>query len=173
MFTIPSPLHPVIVHFPIVLILIGTAVAAAAVFIRRWHLPWLAAGMLAAGALGSIAATWTGENEGEMAGKLPPQADQILEQHEEWGERARNFALVAALLAVAAASTARFPKAAFSLGIVAALVAVTASYAVVECGHYGGQLVYKHGVGINTSAGSKPGTTAPNQGARKPQPKDD
>lgn len=172
MFTIPSPLHPVIVHFPIVLILIGTAVAAAAVFIRRWHLPWLAAGMLAAGALGSVAAAWTGENDGEIAGKLSPQADQILEQHEEWGERARNFALVAAVVAMAAASTARFPKAALSLGIVAALVAVTASYAVAECGHYGGLLVYKHGVGVNTAAGTGP-AAAQNQGTRKPQPKDD
>jgi hypothetical protein len=39
MIPIPSPLHPAIVHFPIVLILLGAV--GVAVFIRRWHLPWL------------------------------------------------------------------------------------------------------------------------------------
>ena len=31
---------------------------------------------------------------------------------------------------------------------------MAAAYAVAKTGHYGGQLVYKQGVGINTAAGS-------------------
>ena len=154
MIAIPSPLHPAIVHFPIVLILIGSVVAVAAVFLRRWHLPWLAAGMLAAGAAGSVAATWSGEEEGELVAELSPTVEAILDEHEEWGERTRNIAIVAGLLGIAAASTSRFPKVARGLAAATALAAVGASYAVAETGHYGGLLVYHHGVGINTSAGA-------------------
>ncbi len=154
MFSIPDPLHPAIVHFPIVLILFGTMAAVAAVFFRRWHLPWLAAGLLAAGALGAFAATWTGGNDEEIVGEISPAAEQILDEHEEWGERTRNIAIAAALLAIASASIARFPTAARGLGIASALAALIASYAVAETGHYGGQLVYKHGGGVNTAAGS-------------------
>jgi uncharacterized membrane protein len=154
MLSIPSPLHPAIVHFPIVLILIGSMVAVVAVFCRRFHLPWMAAGLLAGGALGATAATWTGGKDQEIASELSPQAENILEEHEEWAERARNAAILAAFLAIGAASTLRFHKASRGLGFFAAITAVAASYSVAEAGHYGGQLVYKHGVGINTAAGN-------------------
>lgn len=173
MIPIPSPLHPALVHFPIVLILLGTVVAMAAVFYRCWHLPWIAAGLLVAGSLGAVAATWSGGSDAEIVGEVSPRADQILEQHEEWGERTRNFALVAAALAVATASTSRFRKTTFSLGIATALMALVSSYAVAETGHYGGQLVYKHAVGINTAAGANPAIDAPGQAIRKPQSRDD
>ncbi|MDD5198541.1 MAG: hypothetical protein PHC88_01955 [Terrimicrobiaceae bacterium] len=58
MFPLPNPLHPAIVHFPIVLILFGTVVAVTAVFLRRWFLPWVAADLLVCGAAGALAATW-------------------------------------------------------------------------------------------------------------------
>lgn len=156
MISIPNPLHPALVHFPIVLILIGTAVAVAAVFVRRWHLPWLAAGLLLAGAAGAMAATWSGEEADEEAGNLPPAAEQILEEHEEWGERTRNLAILAGLLGVGAVAAAGFPKMSRGLGIVTAVAGLAASYAVAETGHYGGQLVYKHGVGVSTSVQSAP-----------------
>jgi uncharacterized membrane protein len=166
MFTIPNPLHPALVHFPIVLILLGTAVGVVAVFLRRWHLPWLAAGLLTAGALGAFAATWSGGNDEELAGKLTPQAEQILEEHEEWGERARNLAIAAALLAVAGASTTSFPKTSRGLALATALVALASSYAVAEAGHYGGLLVYKNGVGVNTAAGANSSPTPPGEKAK-------
>jgi uncharacterized membrane protein len=38
---------------------------------------------------------------------------------------------------------------------------VAAAYAVAQTGHYGGQLVYKHGVGVNTAAGHNPANSPP------------
>ena len=36
---IPDPLHPAVVHFPIVLLLLGAPLAVVAVFVRRFNLP--------------------------------------------------------------------------------------------------------------------------------------
>jgi uncharacterized membrane protein len=156
MIPLPNPLHPALVHFPIALILFGAAVAVAAAFLPRWHLPWLAAGLLLAGAAGAMAAAWSGEEDDEALGALTPGAEQVLEEHEEWGERTRNLAIVAGLLAAGAAAAARYPRISRSLGIATAVAGLAASYAVAETGHYGGQLVYRHGVGVSPS-----GSTAP------------
>ena len=148
---LPDPLHPAIVHFPIAFLIAGAVVAVLAIFVRRWHLPWLAAIILVAGALGSVAALITGEEEEHKVEPLAAAADHILEEHEEWGETTRNLALLAALLAVAAAFTVRQPIVGRGLSIVTAVIALAAVYAVAEAGHYGGELVYRHGVGVNSS----------------------
>ena len=153
MISLPNPLHPAIVHFPIVLILLGTMAALLVVVLRRWHLPWLAAVLLATGAAGALVATWSGGEQAEIAGEISESAERILDQHEEWGELTRNMAIAAAILALLSASSARFPKATRGLGIATALMAGATAYSVAQTGHYGGQLVYKHGVGINTAAG--------------------
>lgn len=166
MFAIPNPLHPAVVHFPIVLILLGTLLAVAAAVIRRWHLPWLAAALLVTGAAGAAIATRTGGQQAEMAGEISEKAEAILDQHEEWGERTQNIAIAAAILALASAALAYFAKTARALGIATAVVAAAATYAVAQTGHLGGQLVYKHGVGINTAAGNNPA----NADAKAPNP---
>ena len=161
MIPIPSPLHPAVVHFPIVLILIGTAIACAAVLLRRWHLPAIAAVCLSLGAVGSIAATVTGGADEEMVGELGQAAENVLEEHEEWGEATRNLAVVAAIFSLAAALLGRFPIPARIVGAIAALLALSAAFAVAQTGHYGGQLVYRHGAGVNTAgAGANAGGEA-------------
>jgi uncharacterized membrane protein len=172
MIPFPSPLHPAVVHFPIVLILAGTVVAVVSVFLRRWHLPWLSALVLAAGAAGAIAATYTGGQEAETAGELSPAAEQILEEHEEWGEMTRNLAVAAALLATAAAAAAKVRVAGRGLSTVAAACALAAASGVAQAGHYGGQLVYHHGVGLNTAAAASAGEVLP-QAAERPARDDD
>jgi uncharacterized membrane protein len=68
MFSIPNPLHPAIVHFPIVLLLIGAAVAMVSVFVSRWHLAWVAAALLGLGVVGSFFAVKTGDSAKESVG---------------------------------------------------------------------------------------------------------
>ncbi len=146
--SLPNPLHPAVVHFPIVLILLGSVVAVAAAFTRRWHLPGIAAVLFVLGALGAIIAVQTGEREGEIAGETPA-LEQILDQHEKWAERTQIAAIVVALLAVGAAVTLRWPAAARGLAVATAVGALVATWCLVETGHYGGQLVYRHGAGVN------------------------
>ncbi len=151
---LPDPLHPAIVHFPIVLLLLGAPLAILSIFLRKWHLPVLAAIVLSLGALGALAATWTGEKDAEMAGELAGNGEQTLDEHEEWGERARNAGIVAALLAITSAALVRKPLAGRVVGAVAAVAAVAAAFSVAQAGHYGGQVVYKYGAGVNTAAGA-------------------
>lgn len=152
---IPDPLHPAIVHFPIVLLLLGAPLAVLSIFWRRSGFPILVAAVLALGACGAVVATLTGEQDAEMAGQASGQADQVLDEHEEWGERARNIGIVAALLAIASAGFGvRWPSAGRPLAALAAVASVGAAFAVAQAGHYGGQAVYKHGVGVNAAAGA-------------------
>ncbi len=167
---IPDPLHPAIVHFPIVLLLLGAPLAIIAIFLRKWHLPWFVALVLMAGALGAVAAAWTGGQDEEVLGELTANADTILEQHEEWGERTRNVAVLAAALALLAAAFTKIPTASISIGVLVAVASLAAAVCVAQAGHYGGLLVYKHGAGINLAAGQNaPNGEAGNSGLSKEQ----
>ncbi|MEY4300837.1 MAG: hypothetical protein RIR25_2073 [Verrucomicrobiota bacterium] len=148
MLTLPSPLHPAVVHFPIVLILLGSGLSVFTVFVRRWHLPWLVAIVLAAGSGGGVVATWTGEEAEESAESIRAVPEALLHEHQEWGEAARNLALVAAAFAIASAAASKVPMFGRGLALVAAVCALAAAYSVGQAGHLGGELVYRHGVGV-------------------------
>lgn len=156
----PDPLHPAVVHFPIVFLLLGAPLAVVAVFVRHFNLPVLAAVVLALGGAGALVATWTGGQAAELAGELNGGGEHVLDEHEEWGKRSRNAGIIAALLAVTSAVLFRKPVAARSLGAAAALAAVAAAFSVAQAGHYGGQVVYKHGVGVNSATADRTSPTA-------------
>ncbi|MEI6035548.1 MAG: DUF2231 domain-containing protein [Verrucomicrobiae bacterium] len=165
---LPDPLHPALVHFPIVLLLLGAPLALVAVFVRRWHLPVLAALVLTLGAAGAAVATVTGGKAAEMAGELADNAEKALDEHEEWGERARNAGALAAVLAVLSAALVRKPAAARAAGAVAAIAAIAAALSVAQAGHYGGQAVFKFGIGVNAVAhGASNDPLPPNAGEEK------
>jgi uncharacterized membrane protein len=154
----PSPLHPAVVHFPIVLILLGAGVAIVAAFVRRWQLPWTAAILLSLGALGAIVAVQTGESDGEMVGEKPA-TESLLDGHETWAKRTQTVAVIGAVVALAAAAAASWPAAARLLGIGTAVVAIGAAWCVFQTGHRGGQLVYQHGAGVFVVSGETGATS--------------
>lgn len=162
MIPFPEPLHPAVVHFPIALLLTGAVAAMAAVFVRRWHLPLFAAILLSLGAAGAVVASVTGEQEEEKVEHAIPAAETLLEEHAEWGEGARNAGLLAAVFAIGAASLASRPLAGRGLSMATALAAIGAAYAVAQAGHFGGELVYRHGAGVKTGgAAESAGALAP------------
>lgn len=142
---IPEPLHPAVVHFPIVLaFLLPVAVLVARFAISRgtqarsaW-LPVVALALVLT--LSTFVATRTGEAEEETVEMYVPEA--ALHEHEEAGERLRLVAVLA--LAVGAAGLAGG-----RMGHGARLVTVGVSFVVagfaVPVGHSGGGLVYTHG----------------------------
>jgi uncharacterized membrane protein len=157
--TLPDPLHPAIVHFPVVLILLGTIAAFAAIFWRKNLMPALAAVLLTFGALGAWVAMETGESDGGIEESLSAPAEMLLDAHEDWAKRTMAAAAAAAVAAVVSLLLIKFPRAARAVGVATALIAGVASYAVYETGHRGGQLVFRHGAGVNLAAG-QPGADA-------------
>ena len=114
MFQLPSPLHPAIVHFPIVLTLLGTLFSIFAVITRRGALPQLTALILILAAGSAQYAVYTGNDQDPMFGTLPEEMRALVREHSEWGERARNVVAIAAGEAV---STGRDSRSARPRGV--------------------------------------------------------
>jgi len=148
---IPDPLHPALVHFPIVLILLGTMASVLAVFWRKGYVPAFAAALLVMGALGAWAAVASGKSDGGLVENTSAGVETLLEAHENWAERTLTAAAIAAVIAVGSAALFRFPRAARGAAVAAALAAMVVAWTVYETGHRGGALVYQHGAGVNTS----------------------
>jgi uncharacterized membrane protein len=141
---LPNPLHPAIVHFPIVLAFLLPLFAAGALLaIRRgarWRHAWaLPVALSAALALSSWVAVETGESEEDRIEHVVP--NQALDTHEEAAEL--FLTLSGVLLAVTAAGLVggrigRSARLASTVGAAALVLAVA------RVGHTGGQLVYRY-----------------------------
>lgn len=145
---LPDPLHPAVVHFPIVLVLLGTAAALGSVFWRGPGLRPLTAILLVTGAVAAWAAVETGETDGGLLDLNDPRAEALVDAHQEWAQHTLMTAVVAAVAAVAASVSRRWPRISRGFTLATALFALTATWMVVETGHRGGTMVYRHGAGI-------------------------
>jgi uncharacterized membrane protein len=142
---IPDPLHPAIVHFPIVLALLAPILAAAVFWaIRSGRVArksWIGIVVLQ---IALVCSTWgaveTGEREEDRVEQVV--AERHIEEHEEAAERL--LVLTALVLPLAAAGLLAGPIGTVNraLTIVLSIVALGAAGAV---GHSGGELVYRHG----------------------------
>jgi len=142
---LPNPLHPAVVHFPVVLaFLLPLFVGGALRAIRRganarraWLVPLAVAVALS---LSAWAAVQTGGAQGERVERVV--SEQAIESHEEMAEA--FFAASAGLAVVALAGLiGGIPgRAARVLTGVGSLAVVGL---VARVGHSGGQLVYKYG----------------------------
>ena len=153
---LPDPLHPAVVHFPIVLTFLLPLAALGALWHGRrnpggrggWM---LTTGLAAALTLSAWLAVQTGERDEEGVERVVPE--MALEGHEEAAERflllSAGVLLIAGvgLLRGRVGTAARLATAAGSLGLVVAAALV---------GHSGGELVYRHGA----AAAHAPGNTA-------------
>jgi uncharacterized membrane protein len=170
---VPNPLHPAVVHFPIVLVLLGAAVAVVAVFWCKHEIPVLAAVLLSLGALGSWAAVESGESEGGLLERGSPQREALVDAHETWAKRTLGISIVAAISATAAVLARRRPRLARAVAVVAAMASAGAAYSVFETGHRGGALVYQHAAGIEVVMKEPAAQTVRAAGSSRPtEPRD-
>ena len=157
---LPNPLHPAIVHFPVVLAFLLPISAVAAIWTirkgarvtRAWAVPLAIAAALT---LSSWAATETGEAQEEKVEKVVAEAP--FEAHEEAAELFMTGSAAILLLTaggLARGITGRIGRVAATAG---ALVLVAGGAYV---GHTGGELVYQYGA---ASAYAPAGGAAPTE----------
>ncbi|HET7633082.1 MAG TPA: DUF2231 domain-containing protein [Gemmatimonadaceae bacterium] len=154
---LPDPLHPAIVHFPIVLAVLLPIFALGALWTirkgarprRAWAVPLA---LSAALALSAWVAVQTGEAQEERVEAVVP--DQALDTHEDAAEL---FLTLSGVLVVVAAAGLAPGVAGRSARILATGGAIALVVAAVSVGHSGGELVYRHGA---ASAYANPGANS-------------
>lgn len=142
---LPDPLHPAIVHFPIVLALLLPIFAAGALWairrgarpVRAWSVPLALAAALA---LSAFVAVETGASQEERVESVV--AERVIETHEEAGER---FLVLSGILALVMAGGLLAGTAGTAARYVGTLGAAALVVVAVQVGDAGGKLVYEHG----------------------------
>lgn len=146
---LPDPLHPAVVHFPIVLAVLAPFVLAGLLLaLRGGRLPeraWLIAVILQAAIVGLGWATMeTGEHEEERVERVV--AESAIHEHEEAAEW---FVWMAgATLPLAALGLLRDRRLAGAARVAALVGSLVTAAAVTRVGHTGGELVYTHGAAL-------------------------
>jgi uncharacterized membrane protein len=161
---IPDPLHPAVVHFPIVLaVLFPLFVGGALWSMRRgtrarraWLLPTVVAAALAGSAWLSVE---TGESQADRVERVV--GERTMEAHEELAETFLTVAVVVAALAAAGLAAGLIGRTARVLTAVGSLALVGV---VIPVGHTGGQLVYRHGAASAYTTASDSTRTAAARG---------
>jgi uncharacterized membrane protein len=136
--------HPLVVHFPIALVVFGAA--AALVYAALGRAFWRGVALLAfvGGALGAWAANVTGETIYEAV-EGTPVVEALVERHETYGEWALWLSVAAALVLGGAAWARRAESAdpdPLPWRLVAVALALAAAVLVVLAGHLGGTMVW-------------------------------
>ncbi len=170
---LPDPLHPAVVHFPVVLVVLLPLVVLGALWaIRRgvapsraWVIPVATAALLA---ISAWAALKTGEGQEERVEEVVPE--QALHAHEEDAERFLALSGVLVVLMGAGLIRGRVGQAARVVATAGALGLVGAGIAV---GHSGGELVYKHGAASAYVEAAEGGQLQSSQGALERTERDD
>lgn len=139
------PLHPLIVHFPIVLtVLLPISIVAALWAVRKgtmlrkgWTFPVVVAAALA---MSAFVASRTGEAEEDRVERVV--AESAIETHEEAAERFVVLSGVLFVVSLAGFLPRTVGQAARAVTTIGALGIVAAG---VQVGHSGGTLVYREG----------------------------
>lgn len=145
---LPDPLHPALVHFPIVLALLAPLLAAGFLWaIQSGRLParaWLAVVVLQAVIFGSAWVTAeTGEEEEERVERVV--REDPIEEHEEAAEW---FIWIAAVTLPIAGAGVLNGSPGTGARVLAVVGTVLTALAVARVGHTGGELVYRHGAAL-------------------------
>ena len=144
------PLHPLVVHGPIVLIVMGALFELTG---RALDLEWwrkAAFAMLVLGTLAAFAAVLTG-NDAESAAEKQGVPEEAIEAHESLANPVPWVALAAVLARALAGRAGALRGVLAGLGLVLHL---GAAVLVGLAAHRGGVLVYQHGAGVRPVASS-------------------
>jgi hypothetical protein len=152
---LPNPLHPAIVHFPVVLAFLLPisalwalwAIRRGAAPLRAWAVPLA---LSAALALSAWVAVETGEQQEDKVEQVVPSS--ALDTHEDAAELFLTLSGVLVLVAGAGLAPGVVGRSARVLATAGALGLVAAA---AQVGHSGGELVYRYGAASAYTNGGK------------------
>lgn len=153
-------LHPLIVHFAIVLIIVAAALQLLNSVLIRKELAWIIGALLFAGC---VTAWLASTKYHPHTHGISDHAKLVLEQHDRWADWTNRSALIAMVMQIAylifisvksntvemvakdsEGTITRYKR----IGSIAvALLLVVSAYSVSRAGHYGAQLVHIEGIG--------------------------
>ena len=149
-------LHPMVVHFPIALILVGFLAEVVGIIAKKDFFNKMAFYLLALGSLAIIVTYISGEAAGggiEESGTLK----DAIEKHQDAARIAMILTLVTFIFRSILLYTKKYTG---YLKIIAAVIFLISTLAIARAASFGGDLVYKHGAGVEVSTGiSKPNIT--------------
>ncbi|MEO7991339.1 MAG: hypothetical protein ABI663_17440 [Chryseolinea sp.] len=153
-------IHPLIVHFAIVLILVAAVLQLVNVIILKKDIAWIIAAMLFVGFLTAWFASTTFHPH---AHGISARAKLVLQQHDKFADWTIITAIIALVLQIVYLFLIRFNPSMYTVSIngvdrlgsrlnrgfaiVVAIVLLSSAYCVLHAGHYGAQLVHIEGIG--------------------------
>ncbi|MEQ1731449.1 MAG: DUF2231 domain-containing protein [Vicinamibacterales bacterium] len=147
----PAAMHPQVVHFTIVLVIIGVAFRLVSLLGKPAFASPAATTLLVLAALSAVVSVQTGTAAHGPVERVPGSRPAVVE-HEESGEFARTVLLVLGVVELAALGLRRSSKVKLVHGV-AAVVGLVAVFAVYEAGEHGGELVYSYAGGVGIRSG--------------------
>jgi uncharacterized membrane protein len=149
-------IHPMLVHFPIALLIVGFGSDVLGLFLKREFFSKVGFYLLILGTLGVIAAYFSGDAAGE--GLAEGGALKLaLETHEGAALLTLWLCVAAAVVRTGLVAAKKFTG---TLRWIPVLMFLAAVLSVARTGHYGGQLVFNHAAGVQLSTDDMLGSEA-------------
>ena len=157
-------MHPIVVHFPIGILLIAWLPILVGVIDKKRRNAWFASAfmLLLVGTIGAFAAVFTGEATEETVGTTSQLIENAIHEHEEAAEMARNLFIattivfLAVWLTLAKINEKKKAMVAVAGGALVVAFYAVASLALANAGHLGGVLVHQHGIHAPITAQATP-----------------
>lgn len=149
-------LHPIFVHFPIALLVAGFVCELIGIFTGKDFFRKAGLYLLITGAVTFITAYYSGDFASEKLGGDEGPFHQIINVHEEAATLTLWLVLGTAALRLLSLKIKKQGKVLLYASIALYLVAIGS---MINTGYTGGQLVYKHAIGVQTEKAAIPVTT--------------
>jgi uncharacterized membrane protein len=147
----PAALHPQVVHFAIVLVIVGVAFRLVSLLGRPAFASPAATTLLLLAALSAVVSVRTGTAAHGPVERVPGSRPAVM-AHEEAGEQAQVVLLVLGLVELVGFAMRKSPKVRM-VHAVAAVAGLAGVYTVYEAGERGGELVYSYAGGVGIRSG--------------------